>query len=193
MRSVGAAHTRPVWPMARANMHVAAEADVLEESYLALVVLRTLAQVVKLHASRPVQLRLKRQTQAWDFDAFCSQLRSELRSVAKDALELEQHVGSVELAMADGSVTVTLFRRSPLAIALLAKNTWREATLNRLREIPRGVGVSENMKARAFFKKINEIALEALDEAESQYATMAINFLFKALLVWPDASKLPFP
>ncbi|KAH8049475.1 hypothetical protein JL720_15570 [Aureococcus anophagefferens] len=103
--------------MARANTAVAAEADVLEESYLALVVLKTLAQVAKLHASRHVRLRLKRVCGTWDFDAFCHQLRHELRSVRNDTLELEQHVGSVELAMADGSVTVTLFRRSPLAIA----------------------------------------------------------------------------
>ncbi|KAK7249365.1 hypothetical protein SO694_00048111 [Aureococcus anophagefferens] len=168
--------------MARANTAVAAEADVLEESYLALVVLKTLAQVAKLHASRHVRLRLKRVCGTWDFDAFCHQLRHELRSVRNDTLELEQHVGSVELAMADGSVTVTLFRRSPLAIALLAKATWRDATLGRLREIPRGVGVSENMKARAFFKKMNEIAVEALDEAESQYMMVAISLLHKALL-----------
>lgn len=168
--------------MARANTAVAAEADVLEESYLALVVLKTLAQVAKLHASRHVRLRLKRVCGTWDFDAFCHQLRHELRSVRNDTLELEQHVGSVELAMADGSVTVTLFRRSPLAIALLAKATWRDATLSRLREIPRGVGVSENMKARAFFKKMNEIAVEALDEAESQYMMVAISLLHKALL-----------
>ncbi|KAH8067112.1 hypothetical protein JL721_7809 [Aureococcus anophagefferens] len=168
--------------MARANTAVAAEADVLEESYLALVVLKTLAQVAKLHASRHVRLRLKRVCGTWDFDAFCHQLRHELRSVRNDTLELEQHVGSVELAMADGSVTVTLFRRSPLAIALLAKATWRDATLGRLREIPRGVGVSENMKARAFFKKMNEIAVEALDEAESQYMMVAISLLRKALL-----------
>ncbi|KAH8043992.1 hypothetical protein JL722_14885 [Aureococcus anophagefferens] len=166
--------------MARANTAVAAEADVLEESYLALVVLKTLAQVAKLHASRHVRLRL-RVCGTWDFDAFCHQLRHELRSVRNDTLELE-HVGSVELAMADGSVTVTLFRRSPLAIALLAKATWRDATLGRLREIPRGVGVSENMKARAFFKKMNEIAVEALDEAESQYMMVAISLLHKALL-----------